>query len=442
MRVLLTTWAWPSHLFPMVPLGWALQAAGHEVRVAVGPGLTDAVSRAGLCPVTVRDDADLVGMSTAPALNSWHHQQRWTSDWYDRPELLSPAQREMYTALGHKQTAMAAAMVDGVLDFAREWRPDLVVHDAVTFAGLVAGAVLGVPTAATLWGNIAIPRHQRDPLTGELAADFTALFERFGVAPKPEPDLWIDPCPPRMGLPSPEPRLTTRFVPYNGPGGCPDWLRVPAGRRRVCVTWGITTGRIQADGDTGIFDQVAEAVSGLDAEVVFALSAAQRDRLGAATADVRVVEALPLHLLLPSCAAVVHQGGGGTTMTAVWSGTPQLIVSPRPEQMMTGDRLERLGAARHLLRSELTADPAAGTKALRGALLDLLDDAAYARGAAELRDEQRAQPSPADHVPRLEELAASGGSGGPGRAGSRPPSPARRENAPSPATSTSARGLG
>jgi glycosyltransferase len=305
-------------------------------------------------------------------------------------------------------------MAEGVLDFARDWRPHLVVHDAVTFAGLVAGAVLGVPTAATLWGNIAIPRHQRDPLTGELAEDFTALFERFGAAPKPEPDVWIDPCPPRMGLPSPEPRLTTGFVPYNGPGGCPDWLRVPPGRRRVCVTWGITTGRIQTDGDPDVFDQVVEAVSGLDAEVVFALSAAQRERLGADTGDVRVVEALPLHLLLPSCAAVVHQGGGGTTMTSVWSGTPQLIVSPRPEQMMTGDRLQQLGVARHLVRTELTADPAAGTKALREALLDLLDDTAYARRAAELRGEQRAQPTPADLVPRLEELAASAGPGVPG----------------------------
>lgn len=399
----------------MVPLGWALQAAGHEVRVAVGPGLADAVSRAGLCPVTVRDDADLVGMSTAPALNSWHHQQRWTSDWYDRPELLSREQREMYAALGHKQTAMASAMVDGVVDFACAWRPDLVVHDAVTFAGLVAGAVLGVPTAATLWGNIAIPRHQRDPITGELAPDFVALFERFGVAPKPEPDVWIDPCPPRMGLLSPEPRLTTRFVPYNGPGGCPDWLRAPAGRRRVCVTWGITTGRIQADGDPDVFDQVVEAVSGLDAEVVFALSAGRRDRPGLDTVGVRVVENLPLHLLLPSCAAVVHQGGGGTTMTSVWSGTPQLIISPRPEQMMTGDRLEQLGAARHLVRTELATDPAAGAKALRTALLDLLDDDAYAHGAAELRGELLTRPTPADLVPRLEELAATGTLDMPGR---------------------------
>lgn len=392
----------------MVPLGWALQAAGHEVRVAVGPALADAVTGSGLTPVVVRDDADLVGLSTAPALNSWHHQQRWTSDWYDRPELLSSGQREMYAALGRKQTAMAASMVDGVVDFARQWRPDLVVHDAVTFAGLVAGAVLGVPTVATLWGAIALPLHHRDLVTGELAPGFTALFERFGVTPKAGPDLWLDPCPPLMSLPSPEPRLSYRYVPYNGPGTPPDWLREPADRPRVCVTWGITTGRIRAAGAPDVFDQVVEAVSGLDAEIVLALSPAQREALGALPPGARVVESLPLHLLLPSCAAVVHQGGGGTTMTAVRSGTPQLVVSPRPEQMMTGDRLERLGAARHLVRGELAADPAGAAGRLRAALLDLLDDEAGARAVSRLRADMLAQPSPAALLPRLEALAASG----------------------------------
>ncbi|MCX5199482.1 DUF1205 domain-containing protein [Streptomyces sp. NBC_00249] len=408
MRVLLTTWAWPSHLYPMVPLGWALQAAGHEVRVAVGPSLADAVTAAGLTPVVVRDDADLVGLSTAPALNSWHHQERWTSDWYGRPELLSPARREMYAALGRKQTAMAASMVDGVVDFARDWRPDLVVHDAVTFAGLVAGAVLGVPTVATLWGAIALPLHHRDLLTGEPSPEFAALFERFGVPPKLGPDLWLDPCPPGMSLPSPEPRLPYRYVPYNGPGAAPDWLREPADRPRVCVTWGITTGRIRTAGATDVFDQVVEAVSGLDAEIVFALSPAQREGLGALPAGARVVESLPLNLLLPSCAVVVHQGGGGTTMTAVRSGTPQLIVSPRPEQMMTGDRLERLGAARHLVRGELADDPVGATARLRTALLDLLADESGVRAASRLRADMLAQPAPASLLPHLETLVESG----------------------------------
>ncbi|MEU8775780.1 nucleotide disphospho-sugar-binding domain-containing protein [Streptomyces sp. NPDC048606] len=408
MRVLLTTWAWPSHLYPMVPLGWALQAAGHEVRVAVGPSLADAVTATGLTPVVVRDDVDLVGLSTAPALKSWHRQERWPADWYGRPERLSVDQRRMYAALGHKQTAMAASMVDGVVDFARDWRPDLVVHDAVTFAGLVAGAVLGVPTVATLWGAIALPRHQRDLLTGELAPDFTDLFARFGVPPKPGPDLWLDPCPPRMGLPSPEPRVSHRYIPYNGPGGAPDWLREPTDLPRVCVTWGITSGRIGKAGTPDVLDRVLEAVDGLDVEVVLAVSTEGRAALGALPERIRVAESLPLHLLLPSCAAVVHQGGGGTTMTALHAGTPQLIVSPRPEQMMTGDRLEGLGAARHLVRGELAADPEGATGRLRAALRDLLDDESHARAAALLRADVLDLPDPVALLPHLEALAASG----------------------------------
>src|SRR4051812_34880722 len=48
MRVLFTTWDWAGHFFPMVPLGWALRAAGHEVLVATDPGFAPTVTGAGL----------------------------------------------------------------------------------------------------------------------------------------------------------------------------------------------------------------------------------------------------------------------------------------------------------------------------------------------------------------------------------------------------------
>ncbi|HZN74657.1 MAG TPA: glycosyl transferase family 28, partial [Micromonosporaceae bacterium] len=47
MRVLFTTFAWPSHYFPMVPLAWALQAAGHEVRMTSQPELLPTMRRSG-----------------------------------------------------------------------------------------------------------------------------------------------------------------------------------------------------------------------------------------------------------------------------------------------------------------------------------------------------------------------------------------------------------
>src|SRR5262245_45932134 len=58
MRVLFSTSNWAGHYFAMVPLGWALQAAGYEVRVAGTTGLFEAVSGAGLTPVRVLQALD------------------------------------------------------------------------------------------------------------------------------------------------------------------------------------------------------------------------------------------------------------------------------------------------------------------------------------------------------------------------------------------------
>src|SRR5690349_17741502 len=58
MRVLLTSWAWPSHFMPLVPLGWALQAAGHEVHVASQPRLAPVITEAGGVAVPVGPDLD------------------------------------------------------------------------------------------------------------------------------------------------------------------------------------------------------------------------------------------------------------------------------------------------------------------------------------------------------------------------------------------------
>ena len=56
MRVLLTTFAHNTHFYNLVPLAWALRTAGHEVRVASQPDLTEAITAAGLTAVPVGTD--------------------------------------------------------------------------------------------------------------------------------------------------------------------------------------------------------------------------------------------------------------------------------------------------------------------------------------------------------------------------------------------------
>lgn len=79
---------------------------------------------------------------------------------------------------------------------------------------------------------------------------------------------------------------------------------------------------------------------------------------------------VPLTLLLPRCAAIVHAGGIGTTAVALASGTPQLIVPHAHDQPDNAARLRRMGVASVL--SERSYDAASVASAL-GALMSSQD---------------------------------------------------------------------
>jgi UDP:flavonoid glycosyltransferase YjiC (YdhE family) len=50
---------------------------------------------------------------------------------------------------------------------------------------------------------------------------------------------------------------------------------------------------------------------------------------------------MPLHVLLPTCSAIVHQGGIGGVLTAVVAGVPQLVI-----QEVTGEHENSGGVVR------------------------------------------------------------------------------------------------
>nr|WP_189999873.1 nucleotide disphospho-sugar-binding domain-containing protein [Streptomyces rubradiris] len=195
------------------------------------------------------------------------------------------------------------------------------------------------------------------------------------------------------------PRLPVRYVPYNAPGALPAWLIEPPTRPRVCITWGISTVRMIGDAVTGPLSRVVEAVSALGVDVVLAVSAATRAALGTVPDGVRVAESLPLHLLLPSCRAIVHQGGVGTALTAGVYAVPQLTVTQFSDQMAVGDVLAAGGAGRHLLHDEATVER------ITSHVLGLLDDQECLQAAKLLQREIVSQPAPAALVPRLVQLA-------------------------------------
>jgi len=100
--------------------------------------------------------------------------------------------------------------------------------------------------------------------------------------------------------------------------------------------------------------------------------------------------------LFPRAAALVHQGGVGTTGQGLRSGRPSLVVGFAHDQPDNGMRVQRLGCGRVLVRSQYTARRAAAE------LRRLLEDPSYAARAAEVGERVRAEDGAAAACDALE----------------------------------------
>lgn len=408
MHVLFSVSDWPGHWFPLVPLGWALQGAGHEVRVVCARSQADGIARTGLTPVPVVEPG--LEMSVQARMrNFWDAQQ---GGWpFDTPPP-HPVTGEEMTALSDfdfaafratQRPRILQATADGfdaVVGFARAWRPDLVVHDRMSIEGLLAARVLGVPAVLHLWGPHGTA--EPEPELRIVPGDPTGSFPRHGAG-RMGPDqieYVVDPCPAGIEPPVHATRLPVRYVPYNGPGPDPRLEPPGVGRPRVCVIWGNSPGRIY--GRPGrLLPELAAAFAGLDAELVLVGGSADLKDLQPAAQDMRVLTDVPLRLVLPGCDAVVHHGGAGALMTAVAAGVPQLGVPFAPEQVVNVRRLTDAGAG-----LSVPAHQSGLRETVRDRLGRLLTEPAHATAARRLRDQLAARPSPADLVVRLEKLAA------------------------------------
>ncbi|MEV0393293.1 nucleotide disphospho-sugar-binding domain-containing protein [Polymorphospora rubra] len=384
MRVLISTWGWRSHFFPLVPLGWALRAAGHEVLVASQPAMVAAITTAGLPAVAVGADLDFAEVFGGRIGRVADEDAKEPA-----PDTVAP----MITADGGV-VRYADAMLDALVAAGRSWRPDLVVYEPYNLAGPIAAAALDVPGVRHLWGpdsstGIGI---DEDEIIAPRAARIGAGRVDLAGA------LTLDPCPAPMQVPLAGPAAPIRFVPYNGPAVLPDWLLAPPDRPRICLTWGTMMAGVDLPGTLAL-RTVAGALCGLGAEVVVAVDAAQHADLAGLPAEVRVADApLALHLLLPSCRVLVQQGGAGTTMTGLAGGVPQLVLPQVSDQHFNAVRLAETGAGTVLTDDAVTAGR------IRERVADLLAADHWRDAARVAADRVAAAPSPADVVTALQAL--------------------------------------
>ncbi len=392
MRVLVSSWGWRSHFYPLVPLAWALRSAGHDVLVASQPSMAEVIVGAGLPAVGVGEDLDFIEVFRSQIGRVATMSERASGA--ATPGSLRPA----VTSDGGV-VAFASAMVGDLVAFGREFDPDLILFEPQNFAAAVTAAALGVPGVRQLWGP-----DETTQLDLDRGAILGPLAAQVGVATddvQPAGSLMLDPCPPGMQVRLVGPSQPVRFVPYNGPSVLPDWLRTPPERPRVCLTWGTVMATLGIDPALDLAAMIAEVAS-LDIELVLALHPAQHAGLTDLPGNVRLARTpLALQLVLPSCQAVIHQGGAGSMMTALAAGVAQVVVPLVGDQHLNAERLVAVGAGRSL--PERSARPAD----VRRLVAELLGCSPERRRAAELADQVRAMPPPSQIVDVLERLCST-----------------------------------
>lgn len=413
MRVLFAALPERSHLYPMVPLAWAMTAAGHEVRMVNAPALTGIVTDTGLVSAPAGRDHGLhEAMKQAPETQdqdvaNWSRLGPGEVDW--------PTIRDRYeTSVPYGFAPYNDPMIDDVAALAVSWRPHLVVRDPLCYAGAIAARACDAVHVRLLWSADVYSRARQTylALKGQVPPEERVdpladwLDKRgapFGVSCDEEllhGQYTLDTLPPSMRPPTTLKALSMRYVPYNGDAVWWPWLREAPERSRVCLSLG-TTNTEAYGGDYVSVPDILGALASLDIEVVAALLPQQREALVDIPANVRVVEGVALHTLLPSCSAVIHHGGWGTFATALVNAVPQLALSTNVVDLeWRGRSLERAGAGIHAHHSEVTAD-----LVLRHTR-QILEDPGFTSAAQRLRDEAVAMPSPRDMVATLEQLVA------------------------------------
>jgi UDP:flavonoid glycosyltransferase YjiC (YdhE family) len=406
MRVLFAVSDWSAHYAPMVPLGWALQAAGHEVRVVCTPAQAAPLGAAGLTAVPILGGPDMVFQTR---LMYWFTAKAGARPYPGMPlhpvtgeEMASLEDFDFGAWMGQNKKEVATSVkanFEGTVEYAKAYGADLVVHDPLAVEGLLAAKVLGVPALQHHWGPVG--SDEQDPALRLMPPDPGGFFPRYGFGELTTDQIEhvIDPCVDALALPTRADRIPVRYVPYNGPGDMPTWVLEEPERPRVCVVWGNSL--------TGMFGprsfvvpQIVEALAGLDVDVMLTGTPQDTAVLGRLPSNVRLFERFPIRFLLPTCSAVVHHGGAGCAMTSLALGVPQLALTFAVEQEANGRRVAETGAGLQL-RGDL-ADP----QAVREGVTRLLEDDAFRKTARTLAEDNQARPAPAALVPVLERLAA------------------------------------
>jgi hypothetical protein len=181
-------------------------------------------------------------------------------------------------------------------------------------------------------------------------------------------------------------------------GPTPDCLRGP-GRSPITASCRCRSAPSRSSTPDKFVTLLAE-LAGDDVELVVTVGELNdRAAFGAQPANVHVERWFPLAPLLPHCDAVVCHAGSGTTLAALATGLPLVLVPRGADQFANADACQRAGVARVLLPD------AVSSTAVRDAVRAILrPDSTEQERAHCVADEIATVPTATDVAQQLETL--------------------------------------
>jgi rhamnosyltransferase subunit B len=358
MRIVITSWGSYGDVYPYLGLALALKARGHEPVLAMPAYYREMVEKEGVCFHAVRPDIDPDDKAWVAALMDPVHGAEALLQ-----VTLLPRVRDTYADL---EAAIAGA--------------DLLLSHPATFAAPLLAEKHGMRWVSTMLAPLVFFSAHEMPVLppapwtvhlGRLGLWFRrlviglarlvtsrwfgpvhALRRELGLPPGGHPFFegqyspWLTLAlfSKEIGAPQPDwpaNTLATGFVFYNGPDDLSPELRefLAAGPAPIVFTLG--TSAVLAAG--GFYHESVKALALLGMRGVLLVGPDPANRPSRLPEGVIAVEMAPHQLLFPHAAAVVHQGGIGTTSQAMRAGKPTLVVPHAHDQPDNAWRLERRG---------------------------------------------------------------------------------------------------
>jgi UDP:flavonoid glycosyltransferase YjiC (YdhE family) len=384
MKVLFTSVSAIGHIHPMIPLAHALRDAGHDLLWATGPDAGTRLTEAGLDSVAVSEPwedlrAELRIRFPDPPMSA-----------RDMPDHVFP---HLFGDIS------APRMLAGTMPVARDWAPDLIVHDAAEFAAPIIAETLGVPSVTHGFGTLT-------PIWRVAAAAeaVAPLWRSAGLDPRPFGGaydyLYLDIYP--GGLQSGDTshvphRQSLRPISFDDGGGdsrADSFLESTDPRPLVYLT----SGTIERDPRP--LRLATEAVAALDVRLIVTVGPqGDPEAIGLQPAHVLVERYVPQSRILRRCSIVASHAGSGTFLATLTQGLPQLCLPRAADQFLNTDACIRAGAGIGLEPADATG------AAIASAISRLLTEEGFRSRAGRLATEIAAMPGPAEVVRVLERLA-------------------------------------